>query len=572
MYRVNGLTPKSATEVSFTLDTGASVTVAAFYAQQYRRLQHLELPCVHVGARNRQIFLPVEVCVVAARQRCMRLSDQQTTQMLRVACVAPVQRKRDIEAIMRDHIAPQAPAPRDPVLPAFGLTIESRMIATEAFVLPEPKVMLGGNKTSAPTNGAWRLDKSHKFYHCVELRCWAVVDLSDGGRSSSVPAKLDAFVKALQTVLAQRGVLGAGAAKPVVLAKRSFPRGESTRSLFERALREQAEPVQLVLCVLPTRDNQLYGEIKCASDLHTGVISQCVLERHVVAAKDAFMNNLVLKMHAKVGGINFVLERPPCARIFDAPVLVCGADVSHPAPSSDESVPSIAAVVCSLDRFASAHAATYRAQGARVEQIEALQEMMVQQLKQFYRVNRGRKPQRIVFYRDGVSEGQFAMVQQHEISAIRRACAELEPDYMPALTMIVIQKRHHTRLFPATDRDGDRKTGNVPAGTVVDMGICHPKEFDFYLMSHAALLGTSRPCHYHVLHDDNAFGCRELQQLTFALCHLLVRCTRSVSMVPAAYYAHLVAFRARFYWSQSNQTLPPIHAELQNHPQRLFYV
>lgn len=378
-------------------------------------------------------------------------------------------------------------------------------------------------------------------------------------------------MKALQSVLARRGVVGPGALSPAVVTKRSFPRGERTRSLFQRALREQPQSVQLVLCVLPTRDNQLYGEIKCASDLYTGVISQCVLERHVVAAKDAYLNNLALKIHAKIGGINFVLEHPPCPRIFDAPVFICGADVSHPAPSRDGSVPSIAAVVCSLDRYASAHTATYRAQGARVEQIEALQEMMVQLLKQFYRVQ-GRKPQRIVFYRDGVSEGQFAMVQQHEIPAIRCACAELEPGYMPALSMIVIQKRHHTRLFPTSDRDSDRKTGNVPAGTVVDSGICHPREFDFYLMSHGALQGTSRPCHYHVLHDDNAFGSHELQQLSFALCYLYVRCTRSVSMVPAAYYAHLVAFRARFYWSQSNQTLPPIHAELQNHPQRLFYV
>lgn len=180
VYRVNGLTPKSATEMSFTLDTGVPTTVAAFFAQQYRRLQHPELPCVHVGARNRHIYLPMEVCVVAARQRCLggRLSDEQTTQMLRIACVAPVQRKRDIDAIMREHIVPRgAPATRDPVLPAFGLTIEPRMVATEAFVLSEPKMQLGGSKTSVPMNGAWRLDKAHKFFQCVELRCWAVVDL-----------------------------------------------------------------------------------------------------------------------------------------------------------------------------------------------------------------------------------------------------------------------------------------------------------------------------------------------------------------------------------------------------------
>jgi len=59
--------------------------------------------------------------------------------------------------------------------------------------------------------------------------------------------------------------------------------------------------------------------------------------------------------------------------------------------------------------------------------------------------------------------------------------------------------------------------------------------------------GTSRPSHYHVLWDDNHFDSDELQQLTYQLCHTYVRCTRSVSIPAPAYYAHLVAFRARYH-------------------------
>ena len=59
--------------------------------------------------------------------------------------------------------------------------------------------------------------------------------------------------------------------------------------------------------------------------------------------------------------------------------------------------------------------------------------------------------------------------------------------------------------------------------------------------------GTSRPSHYHVLWDDNRFDSDELQQLTYQLCHTYVRCTRSVSIPAPAYYAHLVAFRARYH-------------------------
>ena len=62
--------------------------------------------------------------------------------------------------------------------------------------------------------------------------------------------------------------------------------------------------------------------------------------------------------------------------------------------------------------------------------------------------------------------------------------------------------------------------------------------------------GTSRPSHYHVLWDDNGFSADELQCLTYQLCHTYVRCTRSVSIPAPAYYAHLVAFRARYHLIQ----------------------
>lgn len=31
------------------------------------------------------------------------------------------------------------------------------------------------------------------------------------------------------------------------------------------------------------------------------------------------------------------------------------------------------------------------------------------------------------------------------------------------------------------------RSGNIPAGTTVDVGITHPSEFDFYLCSHAGI-------------------------------------------------------------------------------------
>ena len=105
----------------------------------------------------------------------------------------------------------------------------------------------------------------------------------------------------------------------------------------------------------------------------------------------------------------------------------------------------------------------------------------------FYKSTGGYKPHRIILYRDAISEGQFMHVLQHELTAIREACIKLEADYKPGITFIAVQKRHHTRLFCADKKEQSGKSGNIPAGTTVDVCITHPTEFDFYLCSHQGI-------------------------------------------------------------------------------------
>lgn len=83
---------------------------------------------------------------------------------------------------------------------------------------------------------------------------------------------------------------------------------------------------------------------------------------------------------------------------------------------------------------------------------------------------------------------------------------------------------------------------------VVDQAITHPVDFDYYLLSHGGLIGTSRPAHYSVIHDENNFAADSLQSLSFALCHIYARATRSVSIPAPVYYAHLVSKRARNHY------------------------
>jgi len=246
--------------------------------------------------------------------------------------------------------------------------------------------------------------------------------------------------------------------------------------------------LQLIMVVLPDRSKNLYPEIKRVGDIVLGIPTQCVLSKHVQQAKPQLCANISLKVNAKLGGINHVIDPVEKSFVFREPVIIFGADVTHPSPP-ENGIPSIAAVVASVDSNATKYCARVRAHryeklGGAQEIIHDLAVMVKELLIEFYKANRRLKPSNIIFYRDGVSEGQFDQVLVHEVGAVQEACMMLENDYRPGITFVVVQKRHHTRLFCEDKRDASGKAQNVPPGTIVDSGITHPYEFDFYLCSH----------------------------------------------------------------------------------------
>ncbi|CAL4060431.1 unnamed protein product, partial [Meganyctiphanes norvegica] len=149
-----------------------------------------------------------------------------------------------------------------------------------------------------------------------------------------------------------------------------------------------------------------------------------------------------------------------------------------------------------------------------------------------------RKPQRIIVYRDGVSESEFEKVLSSELLAIRKACESFPGRYRPGITFIVLQKQTHTRLYCQNENDGVGDAKNIPPGTVVDCDITSPWYTEFYLAAHKSNFGTSKPGRYCVLWDDNKLTMDNLQTMTFAMCHLYEPCTKTVSQPAATYYAH----------------------------------
>ena len=58
---------------------------------------------------------------------------------------------------------------------------------------------------------------------------------------------------------------------------------------------------------------------------------------------------------------------------------------------------------------------------------QGLRQAVAKLLVAWRNANGNRLPERLIFYRDGVSEGQFRSVQMLEIPQIRMACEEVRP-------------------------------------------------------------------------------------------------------------------------------------------------
>lgn len=99
------------------------------------------------------------------------------------------------------------------------------------------------------------------------------------------------------------------------------------------------------------------------------------------------------------------------------------------------------------------------------------------------------------------------------------ACRDVEQGYEKRvkITVVVVQKRHHTRFFPGNTGVGreDRKNNNVPAGTIVDKVIVRPTENQFYLVSHQSIQGVAKPTKYCILQDEGKHSIDDLQELTY---------------------------------------------------------
>ncbi|KAF3318931.1 hypothetical protein TWF173_005341 [Orbilia oligospora] len=535
---------------------GGLISVKDYFAKKYKKkLGFPLLPVVNVGNKERPNWLPAELCTVTPGQPFKgTLDGANTSSLITFACNPPTKNANVITSAGLKALGHTADT-QNPTLAGFGIKLDPHMVIVPARVLPAPQIQYSG-KPLNPFNASWNLAQS-KFARAGEIKVWGALGIIGGPRDrDATPENIELALKCLTDQCRLTGIKVPATPPNIRFNDDPSNNLKYIQDTFIKAASMQQKP-QIVFCFIPTKDQRLYEYIKRGGDIVAGVSTVVVtmdkankrgqLREPAKAAQ--YFANVAMKINLKAGGRNHMLQEKQLEPLIEPnkpPAMLLGADVTHPSPGSAKGTPSLAAVVASCDRTFGQFPASIRLQTSKKEMIEGLEQMVIERLEEYARHNKGAIPEKVLFYRDGVSEGQYDQVLANEVPEILKAFNSYRPGNKPKLTVVIVGKRHHTRFYPAEENAADKKY-NCKPGTVVDRSVTAVYDFDFYLQAHSGLQGTVRPAHYYVIRDDIGFTADKLQNLTHNLCYLFGRATKGVSIVPPAYYADLACDRGRFY-------------------------
>ncbi|WLF80358.1 hypothetical protein PVL30_004135 [Lodderomyces elongisporus] len=565
--------------LKFEDSDGKLTSVAAYFKSKWNiALKYPQLPLLKIGPTA---YLPMEVAYVVPNQQ-YKGEVYDTRTLIRLTALRPMDKAKFLTQEGKKLLSEVD----------FG-KIDTKFTKIPSRILPAPAIEYKDNKfvtykeeqfngKNEKKKGNWNLEKmqfysSPKGKKSYNFGVFVLVDRFFQKKREHLGEACEIFFAELNRL----GIKNAGSKyqrysvdleSPAVADEQSLEK--SLVDLFSKA--KNKDKCDFLLVVLPSKDARFYRAVKRAGDLKVGINNSCVIVDTFTKRKfDKFDMTLFaqvgMKVNLKLGGSNHKLSDANSKGLVDekkVPVFILGADVTHPTGESNEESVSIASVVGSEDAIFNSFPGSLRVQGGGQEVIAEIKDMVYERLENFHK-KVGKLPSKVLFYRDGVSEGQYYTVLKEELPKVKAAFSEYGKakniKFNPKITFMIVVKRHQTRFIPLSENAVSLATkkniaatanDNVIPGTVVDRDITSIAFFDFYIQSQQALQGTGIPAHYYVLHDENSYTSDEIQRITYNLCHTFGRATKSVKVVPAAYYADLLCTRGRCYVGPPSRDAP----------------
>ncbi|XP_061527024.1 piwi-like protein 2 [Phycodurus eques] len=406
----------------------------------------------------------------------------------------------------------------------WGLQFGSEILLIKGRSLPLETICVQTSSFTIGADGSWSREVVRlASISSVPLKKWAIF----------YPRRCaDQAEDLILTFNKVGGPLGLQVARPTCVELRDDRTETYVKSIHSQLTSETS--LQLVVCILVGNRNDLYSAIKKLCCVKSPIPSQAINVRTISQQQKlrSVAQKILLQVNSKLGGELWTVNVPLKS------LMVVGVDVHHDTSKTHQSVMGfVASINSSLTRWYSR--VTF--QGPSEELINGFTVCLLDALHKYHEVNHC-FPERIVVYRDGVSDGQLKMVEEYEIPQLIK-CFKTFPSYEPKLVFIVVQKRISTTLYSYAGSS----FGSPPPGTVLDHTLTQKDWVDFYLMAHHIRQGCGLPTHYITLYNTANLMPDHLQRLTFKMCHLYWNWPGTIRVPAPCKYAHKLAYLSGQY-------------------------
>uniref|UniRef100_A0A671UJW4 Piwi-like protein 2 n=1 Tax=Sparus aurata TaxID=8175 RepID=A0A671UJW4_SPAAU len=413
-------------------------------------------------------------------------------------------------------------------LSRWGLEISSQLLVIKGRTLPVETICLQSSSFATGADSSWSREVVRDAsISSIPLNIWAVF------YPRRCAEQAEELVSTFKKVA---GPIGVRLERPIRVELRDDRTETYLKSIHSQLTSEPK--MQLVVCIMVGNRDDLYSAIKKLCCVKSPIPSQAINVRTISKQQKlrSVAQKILLQMNSKLGGELWTVT-VPLAWAINRKFTYTEIYDDNRRHFGHVGIFGVIGITFTRDR---GHVrVTF--QTPNEELINGFRICFLAALQKYYEVNHN-LPEKIVVYRDGVSDGQLRMVEQYEIPQLIK-CFETFPTYEPKLVFIVVQKRISTTLYSCMSNN----FGAPPPGTVLDHTLTQKDWVDFYLMAHHIRHGCGLPTHYISLYNTANLTPDHLQRLTFKMCHLYWNWPGTIRVPAPCKYAHKLAYLSGQY-------------------------
>jgi len=393
----------------------------------------------------------------------------------------------------------------------FNLNIQTNSNTVPSLRMPAPKILYGGQASEVPKGDRLNVNS---LAETKDLNNWVFV--YEPFCEKNIDVVIDNFFKSCSRYKIKLQEPG----EYIPLDRKH--RAEDIFNIIKKS-KKTPSPDLIFFFIGKKNANNVYKEMKRFFNSN-GIATQFFVSFNPnkdVSGLSKY-GNLLLQMVNKIGGNLWYVDRT----IKNS--LLLGADVYHAKGSK-----SVASVVGQFDTYFKRSFSTATIQSKEYQEImKSVSGMVIEQVENYVKANK-QPPQHVIFFRDGVGEGQLQEVINVEVKAIEEKLAQKYQSQKPGLIFIVVTKRVDDRF--AINSQGIK---NPEAGLVVIKDVVKSDRANFFMIAQKVTQGTANPTHYDILYNNTSLSLNEIVSLTYELAWGYSNWLGPVKVPAPVQYAH----------------------------------